>query len=203
MCGKKSVRIEPCAVETLEHVLAVAGRSRPIHQLMGAVRAAVYTVNAPLLRQQSGQRQIFLRGHIPRQRRDDAIPRRFRRVAVGGIEGIGVDESQVEVVQQPLVGVVRVQADQTAVDHAGVAPSAVLEIPADEAAHILDRIALALGQCGVLRRRLPSAGGLRKFVQQFTPQHLSVLPLRCLSAPANGDQELAVVLYLHEFFLLR
>lgn len=61
----------------------------------------------------------------------------------GGL--VGVDERHVQIVHETGIGVVRVQAKHTAVDHAGVVALSVFEIPADEAAHVFDGIAFALG----------------------------------------------------------
>ena len=61
--------------------------------------------------------------------------------------------------------------------------------PADEATHVLDGIALALGQRGIFGHRFPGSGRGGELVQKLAPEHLFVLPLRRFSAPANGDQE--------------
>ena len=75
------------------------------------------------------------------------------------------------------IGVVRVQAQHAAVDHAGVIAPAVLEVAADKAAHVLDGVAVRLGHGGVVDHALAGAGGCGELVQKFAPQHLLVLPL--------------------------
>ena len=157
MCGKKSVRVEPCAVEALEHVLAVAGRGRPVHQLVRPVRAAVHTVDAPFLCQQSGQRQIFLRGRIPRQRRDDAISRRFRRVAVGRIQAGGVLVQHPIAFQKIRIGAVDVVGQHGAAFHIGRFSPSLLEPSAYHAALVLGPVALGLGQLRIFLHRFRGA----------------------------------------------
>ena len=151
------VWIKPCAVEALEHVLAIAGRCRPVHQLMRAVRAAVYTVDAPFLSQQSGQRQIFLRGHIPRQRRDDAIPRCFRRVAVGRIQAGGVLVQHPIAFQKIRIGAVDVVGQHGAAFHIGRFSPSLLKPSADHTALVLRPVALGLGQLRIFLHRFRGA----------------------------------------------
>ena len=118
-------------------------------------------------------------------------------MTVGRIKRVGVDEHHVQIVHETGIGIVRIQTKHTAIDHAGVVALAVFEIPADEAAYVFDRIALTLGQCSILGHRFPGARRSGELVQKLAPEHFFVLPLRRFPAPANGNQELAVVLYLH------
>ena len=184
-------------VLAMKEELAVLGRAGPVHEPRRFEGRGVESGQRQLVRNAPGNGCVFIRRNRSGERDDEPQAHLLRRVAVGGIKGIGVDEGQVEIVQQPLIGVVRVQANQAAVDHGSVVALAVFEIPADEAAHILDRISLALGQCGILGYRFPGAGRSGELVQKLAPEHLFVLPLGRFPAPANGDQELAVVLYLH------
>ena len=116
---------------------------------------------------------------------------------MGRIKRVGVDERHVQIVHETGIGVVRIQTQHTAIDYAGVVAPAVFQIPADKTAHVLDRIALAFGQRGIFGYRFPGAGRGGELVQKIAPEHFFVLPLRRFPAPANGDQELAVVLHLH------
>ena len=116
---------------------------------------------------------------------------------MGRVERIGVDERHVQIVHKGGVGVVRVQTNQAAVDHARVAAPAVFEIAAHEPADVLDVVALGLAHGGILGHRLPRAGGPGQLLQKFAPEHLPVLPLRRLAAAARSDEQLFVVGDLH------
>ena len=118
-------------------------------------------------------------------------------MAVRAVERVGVDERHVQIVHEGGVGVVRVQADHAAVDHAGAVALAVFEIAAHEPADVLDVVALGLTHGGILGHRLPRAGGPGQLLQKFAPEHLPVLPLRRLAAAARGDEQLFVVGDLH------
>ena len=187
MCGKKSVRIEPCAAEALEHVLAVAGRGRPVHQLMGAVRAAVHTVDAPFLGQQTGQRQIFFRGHIPRQRRDDAISRRFRRVAVSRIQAGGVLVQHPIAFQKIRIGAVDVVGQHGATFHIGRFSPSLLEPSAYHTALVLSPVALDLGQLRIFLHRFRGANRVLQPLAQRVEGDGFIRPDLGKAAAAIGD----------------
>ena len=195
--GQHCVRIEEGRIVIAEHELAVLRRAGPVHEPRRFEGRGVESGQRHLVRNAPGNGCVFVRRNRSGERDDEPQAHLLRRVAVGGIEGIGVDEGQVEIVQQPLVGVVRVQADHAAVDHGSIVALAVFEIAANEATHVLDVVALALGQRSVFRRRFPGAGGLGQLVQQFAPLKLPVLPLGRLATPANGDEELSVMGYVH------
>ena len=187
MCGKKSVRIEPCAAEALEHVLAVAGRGRPVHQLMGAVRAAVHTVDAPFLGQQTGQRQIFFRGHIPRQRRDDAISRRFRRVAVSRIQAGGVLVQHPITFQKIRISAVDVVGQPGATFHIGRFSPSLLEPSAYHTALVLSPVALDLGQLRIFLHRFRGANRVLQPLAQRVEGDGFIRPDLGKAAAAIGD----------------
>ena len=195
--GQHRVRVEEGCVVIAEHELAVLGRAGPVHEPCGLEGGGIEAGQRQLVRNAPGNGCVFVRRDRPGERDDEAQAHLFRRMAVGGIECVGVDEGQVEVVQQTFVGIVRIQADQTAVDHGSIVALAVFEIAANEATNVLDVVALALGQRGVFRRRFPGAGGLGQLVQQFAPVEFFVLPLGGLTAPAYGDEELSVMGYVH------
>ena len=121
----------------------------------------------------------------------------LRRVAVRAVQRVGVDEGHVQIVLQRTVGIVSVEADHAAVDHAGAAPPAVLEVSADKPAHVLDVIALSFGHRGIVVNRLACAGGICELIQKLTPQDFPVLPLDGLAAAACGDEQLLVMGDLH------
>ena len=187
MCGKKSVRIEPCAVETLEHVLAVAGRGRPVHQLVRPVRAAVHAVDAPFLGQQTGQRQIFFRRHVPRQRRDDAIPRRFRRVAVGRIQAGGVLVQHPVTFQKIRISAVDVVGQHGAAFHIGRFSPSLLEPSADHTALVLGPVALDLGQLRIFLHRFRGANRVLQPLAQRVEGDGFIRPDLGKAAAAVGD----------------
>ena len=195
--GQHRVRIEKGRVVIAEHELAVLGRAGPVHEPRRLEGGGVEAGQRQLVRNAPGNSRVFVRRDRSGERDDEPQTHLFRRVAVSGVEGVGVDEGQIQVVQHPLVGVICVQANQAAVDHGSVVALAVFEIPADEAAYVLDVVALALGQRSVFRRRFPGAGGLGQLVQQFAPVEFFVLPLGGLTAPAYGDEELSVMGYVH------
>ena len=197
------IRIEKRRVLAMKEERAVLRRAGPVHEPRRFEGGGIEAGKPQIVRHAAGDRGILVRRNRARQRNDEPQAHLFRGVTVGAVQRVGVDERHVQIVHETGIGVVRVQAQHTAVDHAGVVALAVFEIPADESAHVLDRIALALGHSGILGHRFPGTGRGSELVQKLAPEHLFVLPLRCFSAPANGDQELAVVLYLHEFFLLR
>ena len=187
MRGKKSVRIEPCAVEPLEHVLAVAGRSRPVHQLMSSVRTAVYTVDAPFFGQKSGQRQILFRGHIPRKRCDDAIPRRFRCVTVGRIQAGGVLVEHPITFQKIRIGAVDVVGQHGAAFHIGRFSPSLLEPAAHHAALVLRPVALGLGQLRIFLHRFRGADRVLQPFAQRVKSDGFIRPDLGKAAAAVGD----------------
>ena len=197
------IRIEKRRVLAMKEELAVLGRAGPVHEPCRFKGSGIEARKSQIICNAARHRGIFIRRNRARQRDNEPQAHLFRSMTVGRIERVGVDERHVQIVHEPGISVVRVQTKHTAIDYAGVVALAVFEIPADESAHVLDRIALALGHSGILGHRFPGTGRGSELVQKLAPEHLFVLPLRCFSAPANGDQELAVVLYLHEFFLLR
>ena len=79
--------------------------------------------------------------------------------------------------------------------HAGAGP--LRDARAAAAVEQVGLLALGLGHGGVVVHRLAGAGRVGELVQKLAPEHLFVLPLGRFPAPANGDQELAVVLHLH------
>ena len=187
----------------MKEKLAVLGRAGPVHEPCRFKGSGIEARKSQIICNAAGDRSILVRRNRACQRNDKPQAHLFRGMTVSRIKCIGVDERHVQIVHETGIGVVRVQAQHTAIDYAGVVALAVFEIPADKTAHVLDRISLALGQCGIFGHRFPGAGCGGKFVQKLAPEHLFVLPFGRFSTPANGDQELAVVLYLHEFFLLR
>ena len=191
------IRIKKRRVLAMKEKLAVLGRAGPVHEPCRFEGGGIKTRKPQIIRYAAGNRGILVRRNRVRQRNDEPQAHLFRSVTVGAVQRVSVDERHVQIVHEPGISVVRVQTKHTAIDYAGVVAFPVFEIPADEATHVLDRIALALGQCGIFGHRLPGTGRGGKFVQELAPEHFFVLPLGRFPAPANGDQELAVVLYLH------
>ena len=191
VCGKKSIRIKPCTVKPLEHILAVAGRSGPVHQLMGPIGAAVHTVDAPFLGQQPGQRQIFLWGHIPRQRRDDTIPRRFRRVTVGGIQAGGVLVQHPIAFQKIRIGAVDVMSQHGATFHVGRFAATLLEPAAHHAALVLGTVALGFGQLRVFLYRFRGADRILQPLAQRVEGNGFIRPDLGKAAAAVGNLHLS------------
>ena len=191
------VRIEKRRVLAMKEELAVLGRAGPVHEPCRFEGGGIKTRKPQIIRYAAGNRGILVRRNRTRQWDNEPQAHLFRSMTVGRIKRVGVDERHVQIVHETGIGVVRVQAKHTAIDHAGVVALAVFQIPADESAHILDGITLALGHGSIFGHRLPGTGRGGKFVQELAPEHFFVLPLRRFPAPANGNQELAVVLYLH------
>ena len=191
------IRIEKRRVLTMKKELAVLGRAGPVHEPRRFEGGGIEAQKPQIICYAAGHRGILVRRDRACQRDNEPQAHLFRSVTVGRIKRVGVDERHVQIVHEAGIGVVRVQAQHTAIDHAGVVAFPVFKISADEAAHVFDRIALAFGHGSVLSHRLPSAGRGSELVQKLAPEHLFVLPLGRFPAPANGDQELAVVLYLH------
>ena len=181
----------------MKEELAVLGRAGPVHEPCRFKGSGIEARKSQIICNAAGHRGILVRRNRARKRDNEPQAHLYQRVTVSRIKCIGVDERHVQIVHETGIGVVRVQTQHTAVDHAGVVAPAVFQIPADKTAHVFDRIALAFGHGSVLSHRLPSTGRGSELVQKLAPEHLFVLPLRCFSAPANGDQELAVILYLH------
>ena len=191
------VRIEKRRVLAMKEELAVLGRAGPVHEPRRFKGGGIKTRKPQIICYAAGNRGILVRRNRTRQWNDEPQAHLFRSVTVGRIEGVGVDKRHVQIVHETGIGVVRVQTQHTAVDHAGVVALAVFEIPADEAAHVLDRIALALGQCGILGYRFPGAGRGGELVQKPAPEHLFVLPFGRFPAPAYGDEQFSVMGYVH------
>ena len=195
--GEHLVRIEKRLIRVSEQILPVLGRAGPVHEPRGFKGRGVEAGKRQVVCDAAGDGRILVRRDGAGQRDDEPQAHLLRRVAVGAVERIGVDERHVQIVQQAGIGVVRVQAHQTAVDYAGAAAPAILEIAADKAADVLDVVALGLGHGGVVVHRLAGAGGVDELVQKLAPEHLPVLPLRRLAAAAYGDEQLLVVGDLH------
>jgi len=191
------IRIKKRRVLAMKEELAVLGRAGPVHEPCRFKGSGIEARKSQIICNAAGHRGILVRRNRARKRDNEPQAHLFQRVTVSRIKCIGVDERHVQIVHETGIGVVRVQAQHTAVDHAGVVALAVFEIPADKTAHVLDRIALALGHSGILGHRFPGTGRGSELVQKLAPEHLFVLPLRCFSAPANGNQELTVVFHLH------
>ena len=139
------VRIEKRRVLAMKEELAVLGRAGPVHESRRFEGGGIEAGKPQIICNAAGHCGILVRRNCARQRNDEPQAHLFRGVAVSRIEGVGVDKRHVQIVHETGIGVVRVQTQHTAVDHAGVVALAVFEIPADESAHVLDRIALALG----------------------------------------------------------
>ena len=184
-------------VLAMKEELAVLGRAGPVHEPRRFEGGRIKARKSQIVRYAAGNRGILVRRNRARQRNDEPQAHLFRSVTVGRIKRVGVDERHVQIVHEAGIGVVRVQAQHTAIDHAGIIAFPVFQIPADESAHILDGITLALGHGSIFGHRFPGAGRGGELVQKLAPEHLFVLPLGRFPAPANGNQELAVVLYLH------
>ena len=195
--GQHLVRVEKRLVRIAKHVLAVLRRAGPVHEPCRLKGRGVEAGQRQPVRDAAGDGGVLVRRDRAGKRDDEPKPHLLRRVAVGRVERVGVDERHVQIVHEGGVGVVRVQADQAAVDHARVATPAVFEITAHKPADVLDVVALGLAHGGVLGRRLPRAGGPGELIQKFAPEHLPVLPLRRLAAAARGDEQLFVVGDLH------
>ena len=181
----------------MKEKLAVLGRAGPVHEPCRFEGGGIEARKSQIICNAAGDRGILVRRNRARQWDNEPQAHLFRSMTMGRIKRVGVDERHVQIVHETGIGVIRVQTQHTAVDHAGVVASAVFQIPADEAAHVLDGIALALGHGSVLGYRFPGAGCSGELVQKLAPEHFFVLPLRRFPAPANGDQKLAVALYLH------
>ena len=197
------IRVEKRRVAVLEYELPILGRTGPIHQAGRLKGRGIKAGEVQIVRHAPGDSGIFIRRDRARQRNDEAQAHSLRGMAVRAVQRIGIDERHVQIVHQARICVVRIQAQHAAVDHAGVIAPAVFEVSTDETTHILHGIAIGLGHGRVVRYSFTGACGGGELVQKLAPHHLFVLPLGRFSAPANGDQELAVVLHLHEFFLLR
>ena len=191
------VRIEKRRVLAMKEELAVLGRAGPVHESRRFKGSGIEARKSQIICNAAGHRGILVRRNCARQRDNEPQAHPFRSVTVSAVQRVSVDERHVQIVHEAGIGVVRIQTQHTAVDHAGVVAPAVFEIPADEAAHVHDRIALALGQRGIFGHRFPGAGCGSELVQKLAPEHFFVLPLRRLSAPAYGDEQFSVMGYVH------
>ena len=154
---------------------------------MRPVRAAVYAVDAPFLCQQTGQRQIFLRGHIPRQRRDDAISRRFRRVAVSRIQAGGVLVQHPITFQKIRISAVDVVGQHGAAFHIGRFSPSLFEPATHHAALVLGPVALDLGQLRIFLHRFRSADRVLQPLAQRIEGDGFIRPDLGKAAAAIGD----------------
>ena len=197
------IRVEKQRVAVLEHEFPILRRAGPVHQAGRLKGRGIKAGEVQIVRHAPGDSGVFIRRDRAHQRNDQAQAHPLRGMAVRAVQRIGVDERHVQIVHQARIRIVCVQAQHAPVHHAGVVAPSVLQVSADETAHILHGIAISLGHGCIVRHTFSGTGRGRELVQKFAPHHLFVLPLGRFSAPANGDQELAVVLHLHEFFLLR
>ena len=189
MLGEEGVRVEPAAVEALEYILAVAGRGGPVHELMGAVGAAVDAVDAIVGGEVAGDGEVFLRGDVALKRGDDAVAGRVRRVAVGGVDHGGIAVEHAVAVEESGVGLVHVVGEHgAALDRRGFAP-AVFQPAADKAALVLDAVALLPGQAGIFLGGLWRADGVLEPLAQGVKGNELIRPDLRRTAAAVGDLE--------------
>ena len=124
--GEHLVGIEERLIRVPEDEFPVLGRTGPVHEPRGFKGRGVEAGKRQVVRDAAGNRRVFVRRDRARERDDEPQAHFLRRVAVRAVEGVGVDERHVQIVQQFPVGIVRVQAHQAAVDHAGAAAFASL-----------------------------------------------------------------------------
>ena len=191
------IRIKKRRVLAMKEERAVLGRAGPVHEPRRFEGRWIEAQKPQIICNAAGHCGILVRRNCARQRDNEPQAHLFRSMTVGTVQRVGVDERHVQIVHETGISVVCVQTQHTAVDHAGVVAPAVFQIPADEAAHVLDRISLALGQRGILGYRFPGAGRGDELVQKLAPEHLFVLPLGRFPAPAYGDEQFSVMGYVH------
>ena len=124
--GEHIVRVKERLVSVSEQILPVLGRAGPVHEPRGFKGRGVEAGKRQVVCDAAGDGRVLVRRDRARERDDEPQAHFLRRVAVRAVEGVGVDERHVQIVQQFPVGIVRVQAHQAAVDHAGAAAFASL-----------------------------------------------------------------------------
>ncbi len=82
MRGKVGIRIQPWAIDALENILPVGWGCRPIHQLMWEIGTLIKLIDSPFVCEVPRYSGIFVMCDVTGRGKNDANPRRFRRVPV-------------------------------------------------------------------------------------------------------------------------
>ena len=109
----------------MKEKLAVLGRAGPVHEPCRFKGSGIEARKSQIICNAAGDRSILVRRNRACQRNDKPQAHLFRGMTVSRIKCIGVDERHVQIVHETGIGVVRVQAQHTAIDYAGVVALAV------------------------------------------------------------------------------
>ena len=189
------VRIEKRRVLILEHIVAVLRSAGPVHQAGRLEGGGIEAGQRQVIGNSAGNGGVLVGCHSSRQRDDDAQAHLLRCVAVGRIQGIGIDERHVQIVQQAGISIIGVQAYGAPVDHRGIVPLAAFQIARNEPADILAAVLVLFVHSGVLGHGFPCARGCGELLQQLAPQQFFVLPVLGHAALAYSHQQLHVMGY--------
>ena len=194
------IGIEERLIGVMEKELAVFGRTGPVHQAGRLEGGRVKTREVQVIRNAPGYSRILIGGDRARQRNNQTQAHFLRGMAMGTVQRIRIDEGRVQIIHEARIRIVSIQAQHAAVDHAGIIALAILQIAADETTDVLHHITIRLRHRGVIGNGLPGTSSRSHLIQELTPHHFFVLPLRSFPAPANGKQEFAVMIHMHSIF---
>ena len=136
---------EELVVVVLEDVLRVAGIARPVHEPGRLESGAVKIFEPDALRHLSHDRLVLFRIHITIQRNDEAEPRLFGFVLVGGIDRPGVGSLELHLLHEVIRSEVQVEGQDAPELYRVRLSSPRFKCSTDEAADVLDLILLGLG----------------------------------------------------------
>ena len=144
--GQDAVGLQEGRVVVLEERLDAGAVARPVHEARRLEGRVVEVVDADLLGDLPGDGLVLVRRDLAVERHDQTVARRGLRVLVRRVDRHGSGDLQVvhEVVPEVSRREVQVQGeDLTGEDVAGL-PASFLQVPADEAADVLDPVLLLL-----------------------------------------------------------
>ena len=190
------VRAQEGLVPVAEEGLHVPRMAGPVHQPGRLEGRVVEVVDADMLRHLAPDRLIFIRRHRAVQRHDQPVPGALCRVLVGRVDRHGADHVEVALQLLPEVArrEVQVQRQNLALKDVPALPVAFLQVPADEAADVLDLALPVLGHLHVFGMGLRCHDRLRQALQQDAPHDGPVLPVLLEPAAAFRYDQPAVIL---------
>ena len=144
--GQDAVGLQEGRVVVLEERLDAGAVARPVHEARRLEGRVVEVVDADLLGDLPGDGFVFVRRDLAVERHDQTVARRGLRVLVRRVDRHGSGDLQVVHEVVPEVGRREVQVqgeDLTGEDVAGL-PASFPQVPADEAADVLDPVLLLL-----------------------------------------------------------
>ena len=151
------VSFEEGLVAVPEEGLDVPAVARPVHEARRLVGRVVEVVDPDLVRHLPRDRLVLVRRYFPVQRHDQPQPRLGLCVLVRRVDRHRPVDFHVVLEDLPEVlgREIRVEREDLPRCHAAGLALAFLQVPADEAADVLEVVLLVLGHLHIFRMRLP------------------------------------------------